>query len=171
MSRLEAARQMAAKAHAGQMRKGLDEPYIMHPERVAAQVGALGYSVDLQIAALLHDTLEDTTLTPEEISGAFGQPVLDAVVAMTNPSKGRPELPRAERKVIDREHMASVSPEVATVKALDRADNLSQLDTHSQNFIELYTRESIELAKVLDGKAHPRAMEALWGQISRLLIS
>jgi len=77
--RLAAARALARAAHYGQTDKaGL--PYVTHPQRVA---GSLEDST-AQIVALLHDTLEDTMLTEEDLRPVFGDEITDAVVAMTH---------------------------------------------------------------------------------------
>lgn len=71
----------AARAHHGQMRKGTDIPYIVHPFEVAQILSESGCGNTVIIAALLHDTLEDTNVTKEEILRLFGGEVLRLVTA------------------------------------------------------------------------------------------
>ncbi len=71
--------EFAVIAHQGQTRKGTDIPYIVHPFEVAQLVTAAGADESLIVAGLLHDTLEDTAITAEDIFHAFGGEVLRLV--------------------------------------------------------------------------------------------
>jgi len=77
------------------------------------------------------------------------------VVELTNPSKGRKDLPRKDRKAMDRAHLATVSREAKVIKMLDRIDNLSDCDAAPRAFRGLYAMESAMLADVV-GDADPR---------------
>ena len=65
----------AAKKHEGQVRKGTDTPYIVHPMEVMQILTAAGCGEDVIVAGILHDTVEDTDATLEEISALFGEKV------------------------------------------------------------------------------------------------
>ena len=71
---IRAAFEFAAEAHKDQKRKS-GEPYIIHPLAVAEIVADLGLDVDSVIAAMLHDCIEDTASTHEEIAKKFGASV------------------------------------------------------------------------------------------------
>ena len=78
----------ANKAHAEQRRKS-GEPYIIHPVSVSCIIAQIGLDVDSVIAGLLHDTIEDTGATVEEIARLFGEPVallVDGVTRLTKMS-------------------------------------------------------------------------------------
>lgn len=69
----------AVEKHAGSPRKGSDTPYIVHPMEAAAVVAGITGDQELIAAALLHDTLEDTATTYDEILTLFGKRVADLV--------------------------------------------------------------------------------------------
>lgn len=73
------AMEFAAVAHKGQCRKGTKIPYIVHPFEAACILIAAGADEEMVAAALLHDTLEDTDTTPEDIENEFGPRVLRLV--------------------------------------------------------------------------------------------
>jgi (p)ppGpp synthase/HD superfamily hydrolase len=80
-----AAVRFAADAHSGQFRKGSRVPYLVHPLNVAKILIDHGCSDDLAIAGLLHDTVEDTEVTVEEIRTIFGDTVARLVEFVTEP--------------------------------------------------------------------------------------
>lgn len=137
---------LAFSAHEGQYRKYGDKvPYIQHPLRVAFRVSrVMNGKVTPVAAALLHDVLEDTDTEPQAIKNACGEDVLLLVQELTNPShlpenKGKP---RAERKLIDREHLKQVSFPAKIIKLCDRIDNLTDLAAGPPDFKRLYAKES-----------------------------
>ena len=86
---VEAAMKFAHQAHGTQRRKWTDELYIEHPRRVAARVAAHPRSTPaMEAAAWLHDALEDTPVTAEEIKQRLGHTVGSYILELTNPSKG-----------------------------------------------------------------------------------
>ncbi|HEX3895567.1 MAG TPA: bifunctional (p)ppGpp synthetase/guanosine-3',5'-bis(diphosphate) 3'-pyrophosphohydrolase [Rudaea sp.] len=86
VARVIKAYQIGAHAHAGQKRKS-GEPYITHPVAVAAILADLGMDAETIIAAILHDTLEDTPLSREEIERDFGPTVATLVDGVTKLDK------------------------------------------------------------------------------------
>ena len=111
MSTLERAIAIAAAAHAGQVDKA-GQPYILHPLRVMLRVS----TPDERIAAVLHDVVEDTNITLEQlIEEGFQQSVIAAVKALTKlPGEGR----------MDAASRAAVNPVARTVKLADNAENM-----------------------------------------------
>lgn len=79
---LEEALKYSIRAHEGQERKS-GEPYVIHPILVAAIVASITNDVSMSIAALLHDVIEDTDITSEEISNLFGEDVAHLVEGLT----------------------------------------------------------------------------------------
>lgn len=82
-SALEDAICFATKRHAGQVRKGSDIPYITHPLETMTILNTMKADTDLLIAGVLHDTVEDTDTTSEEIRELFGEDVAALVAAHT----------------------------------------------------------------------------------------
>ena len=76
---LNKAIKFATDAHNGATRKGSDTPYILHPLEAAAIVSRLTSDQDLMIAAMLHDTIEDTCITYEDIKQEFGERIANLV--------------------------------------------------------------------------------------------
>ena len=141
------AERYARDAHAGQFRKWTSCPvgYIEHPARVAATIAAHPAATpEMVAAAWLHDVVEDTSRTLQDIEREFGPEVAALVYGMTQPSKGSKEL-RAERRRIDREFMAAQPYEVKLIKLADRVANLRDLDGAPGQYVRLFKRESMLL--------------------------
>jgi guanosine-3',5'-bis(diphosphate) 3'-pyrophosphohydrolase len=112
MATLEKALAIAAKAHEGQVDKAGD-PYILHPIRVMLAVSA----PEERIAALLHDTVEDTEISFADLhSAGFSHAVVEAVRALTK-DDGESRLQAARRAV--------ANPIARQVKLADVADNMN----------------------------------------------
>lgn len=116
---------VAADAHASQRRKGNGEPYINHPLRVAHHAERCGLSAVAIAAALLHDVVEDTPVTFEDLRRAFPEPVVHMVDLLT---KWWPDDAPAEVKAAEKPRyygtLLAERGEAIDVKLLDRADNL-----------------------------------------------
>ena len=130
--------EMAALAHSGQYRKGNGEPYINHPIRVARMVSkaGIGHHQDLEklvIAAILHDTVEDTNLTLEDIEKIFGATVRTLVDGCTDAPKIK-KLPRLKRKAAQAEKLRPLSRDVQLIKLADQVDNLESLFKTLESF-------------------------------------
>lgn len=119
---LEAA-QFAAEKHSSQRRKGAGaEPYINHLIEVAHLVaGALSApDTNLLIAALLHDVVEDTAVTHEELAAAFGSDVAALVAEVTDDKS----LPKHVRKQLQIDNAPKKSPRAQAIKLADKISNL-----------------------------------------------
>ena len=130
LAKLLAAFKFAADKHRDQRRKGAHQPpYINHPIEVCEQLVRVGKVEDLNIllAAILHDTVEDTDTTPEEIEMLFGKRVSEIVAEVTD-DKG---LPKAERKQKQIEHAPHISPEAKQVKLSDKISNIREIANDS----------------------------------------
>ena len=83
-SKFKEAFEFAFDRHDGQVRKGTELPYITHPMAVAAIAAEYGGDEQQVIAALLHDVIEDTETTAEEVQSLFGEKVAKIVVDLTD---------------------------------------------------------------------------------------
>lgn len=123
---LLAAASFAATAHAGQIRKGvLREPYLVHPLEVAALVSRATEDRDpvLIAAAILHDTVEDTSTTLDEIASVFGCDIRNYVAEVTDDKS----LPKAERKAIQIATLSGRSEGARMIRLADKISNLRSL--------------------------------------------
>lgn len=116
----------AAHKHRDQRRKDAEaSPYINHPIALANVLCNEGGIADVNVlcAALLHDTVEDTQTTPEELTEQFGKTIRDIVMEVTDDKK----LDKAERKLKQIEHAAHASYEAKLVKLADKISNLRDI--------------------------------------------
>ncbi len=110
----------AVEKHAGQVRKGTTIPYIVHLYDVVQILRAEGAPEEVLIGGILHDTVEDTNTTIEEIENLFGSEIAE-IVAVESEDKS---LPYLERKA---QHMAEVAQASRKAKMVNCADKLSNL--------------------------------------------
>lgn len=121
-----AAAAFAAERHRHQRRKDAEaSPYINHPLTLAAILVGEGRVADAEViaAALLHDTVEDTETTLEELTVRFGPRVAGIVAEVTDDK----DLPKAERKALQVSRAAHKSPGAKLVKLADKIANLRDL--------------------------------------------
>ena len=124
-SLLKAAR-FSAEKHRNQRRKDtFASPYINHPIQVAETLASIGGVTDptLLMAALLHDTIEDTGTSPEEIEAAFGAEVLSIVLEVTDDKN----LPKQERKRLQVENAPHKSEQAKFLKLADKICNVGDM--------------------------------------------
>ena len=91
MTLFERAAEFAIRAHSGTVRKKEHIPYILHPMEVASIAATMSHEEELLAAAMLHDTVEDTDTSAEEIMDLFGSRVAELVASETEDKhRGRP---------------------------------------------------------------------------------
>jgi (p)ppGpp synthase/HD superfamily hydrolase len=139
----------AADAHGDQKRKYTGEPYVEHLIAVARLVHAHDGDCEMVAAALLHDVLEDTDRTFDDLMHAgFGHGIAKLVEELTDVSRpyhGN----RAVRKALDRDHLATASRRAQTIKLADLIDNSASIVEHDPRFARVYMAEKAQLLKVL----------------------
>ena len=150
------AEQFAQEAHKDHKRKYTGEPYYVHLDEVRNIVKQAGGSVNQQCAALLHDTVEDTSVTPADVTREFGPQIAKLVVELTDVSKPE-DGNRKVRKGIDRDKLAGVSAEAQTVKYADLISNGRDIGKNDPKFAKVYHAEKADLLRVMkNGKASLR---------------
>jgi len=159
--------QFAAHKHRDQRRKDLEaSPYINHPIALAHVLWEEGGVHDAAViqAALLHDTIEDTETTPEELRARFGRKVAKIVAEVTDDKN----LPKAERKRLQVEHAPHISREAKLVKLADKISNLRDMAAGApRTWPKSRVREYFDWAKrVVDALrgVHPR-LESIFDEV------
>jgi (p)ppGpp synthase/HD superfamily hydrolase len=146
--RYDRALEFAVQAHGAQRRRYVDEPYWYHVARVATTISqTTGRSIEMIEAALLHDVLEDTSVTEYTIKEHFGGLVHYYVLMLTDP--GPVFGNRAARKAYVLNRFVDCPGEVHSIKLADLIDNAPSIFKHDPNFSRVFYREKTELMKVL----------------------
>ena len=160
----EEAREFAREAHKDQYRKYKKEPYIEHPIRVAALVKMVAHSKEMICAAYLHDVVEDTPVTIEDIEKKFGSEVAVLVEELTDVyvKENYPFLNRRMRKEKELERQSKISSQAKTVKLADVIDNTRDIVENDPGFARKYIKEMENLVKVLHDGEKGLFLKALW---------
>ena len=126
MDLFDKAIEFAVRAHSGSVRKGTETPYIVHPMEVAAIVATMTNNASVLAGAVLHDVVEDTEYTIDDIRREFGDKVA-ALVASESENK-REDLPSNEtwkvRKQETLEHLLYAPVEVKMITLGDKLSNI-----------------------------------------------
>ena len=126
MDLFDKAIEFAVRAHSGSVRKGTETPYIVHPMEVAAIVATMTNNADVLAGAVLHDVVEDTEYTAQDIRAEFGDKVAD-LVASESENK-REDLPSSEtwkiRKQETLDHLEHAPVEVKMITLGDKLSNI-----------------------------------------------
>ncbi|HET6420978.1 MAG TPA: HD domain-containing protein, partial [Geobacteraceae bacterium] len=162
---VEKARRYATSAHAriNQLRKYSLKPYDVHLKAVAGLVASVTGDRSMIAASWLHDTVEDTPVTFEDLEREFGADVMNLVKELTDVSKPG-DGNRAARKTIDLQHLAEASPRAKTIKLADIIDNCGDICRHDPKFGRVYLGEMQALLQVLnegDRRLYDRAAKTL----------
>jgi len=163
-SDLEKAFAAAEKAHAGQLRKS-GEDYITHPVAVAQILIDLGMDLPTIMAALLHDTVEDTTYSIEQIKSEFGDEVTSLVDGVTKLDK-LTYGPTAEAETL-RKMVVAMSRDirVLVIKLADRLHNARTWDFITPETAQRKARETLDIYAPL---AHRLGMNAIKWELEDL---
>lgn len=130
----------AKDKHEGQTRRGTGEPYIVHPIRVAKKALELNLSQEIVIAGLLHDVIEDTDSTFQEIYNIFGG---DIVIIVKNLTSDEDMIKTLGKNDYLKFKMKNMDEESFILKLIDRLDNIQD------NPREKYVKDTLNLMDYL----------------------
>jgi (p)ppGpp synthase/HD superfamily hydrolase len=129
--------ELLVETHAGQRQKVNGRPYVEHPIAVASDVSQAGFEPEMVAAALLHDIVENSGVTVQDVRDRFGDRVADLVDAMTDVSEVQPY---DHRKELHRERIVAAGPEAAAIFGADKLNNVRALR-------EAYAEEGEDVAR------------------------
>ena len=146
IARVRLAYLTGARAHAGQKRKS-GEPYITHPVAVAGILAELGMDADTIVAAILHDTLEDTPLSRTEIAATFGIVVSELVDGVTKLDKLRFGSEQEAAAESFRKMLLAMARDlrVILIKLADRLHNMRTLAAMAPEKRRRIARETLDI--------------------------
>ena len=171
----------ADKAHGDQKRKYADERYIEHPLRVMRTCKRYGYPLPVLAAAILHDMLEDTNTSAQQINDHLlsvmnekdASHTLELVIELTDvyTKHEYPKFNRRKRKAMEAGRIEIISEEAQTIKYADIIDNAREIANQDNEFAPVYLRECrMLIQKMKKGNANLRqeAIEVLKKEMKQL---
>lgn len=173
-------KEFADKAHGKQVRKYTGDRYIVHPIRVMEMTRSFNPDTCVHAAALLHDVLEDTPVTAEQIAQAL-QPVMHngevkkvirLVVELTDIfiADSYPGLNRRSRKEKEAERLSHVSPEAQSIKYADIIDNVKDIVRQDTDFAKVYVQEAKKMLQMMTS-GNPQLREMALSLIDKSILN
>jgi (p)ppGpp synthase/HD superfamily hydrolase len=165
MKDLERALLVAEMAHANQ--KYDIYPYIYHIKQVVGIAEELGFDKSILVASALHDTLEDTDMSFNDIKRAFGEEVAEIVFAVTD------ELGRNRKERKSKTYPKIKANWKATVvKICDRIANMSHSKDYNTKMFEMYKKEHQDFCDAIKSDYHPQnEVKKAWSRLEILINS
>lgn len=146
LSIIERAYIYSARVHEGQVRLS-GEPYLSHPLEVANILADMKLDVESVAAALLHDVIEDTHATPEEIRDMFGQDIFHIVSGVTKLSKLPFSTSQARQAESIRKMILAMADDIRVIliKLTDRLHNMRTLQFHKEDKRKIIAQETLDI--------------------------
>lgn len=138
--------------HRDQKRKYTDDPYIVHPVNVMMATSIVFPDrYDLHKVAVLHDVIEDTPATYNEVLAMCGDLIAKQVIMLTDffTKENFPNMNRAERKMAEARRLSDCPGEIQTIKLLDMIDNTRSIMRYGKGFADVYLKEKRQLVEML----------------------
>jgi GTP diphosphokinase / guanosine-3',5'-bis(diphosphate) 3'-diphosphatase len=140
------ARAFAIRAHGAQMRKYSEQPYVVHLDGVVRILQSFGITAPpLLAAAYLHDTVEDTDASIEDILKAFGEEIAELVYWLTDAEQGK----RKVRKLMSAWRLGRAPFNAKLIKLADFIDNTQDICRHDRHFAPVYLREKAKILAMM----------------------
>jgi len=157
--RIQKAFEHAFKAHQGQMRKS-GEPYIIHPVHAALILAELGLDVESVMAGLLHDILEDTSETFQELDSIMGGDVATLVDGVTRLGKIKFESKEEEQMEDLRKMFVAMAKDIRVIiiKLADRLHNMRTIEFHT---LKKQRENALETMEIYAPLAHRLGMQQI----------
>jgi GTP diphosphokinase / guanosine-3',5'-bis(diphosphate) 3'-diphosphatase len=157
---------LAERAHAGQSRLS-GEPYVSHPAAVAEILADLGLDADTLVAALLHDTVEDTDVTREQLRDEFGAHVAKLVDGVTKLGKIHVHTREQAQAENIRKMLVAMAEDIRVVliKLGDRLHNMRTVGAHNEERRQRISRETLDIYAPL---AHRLGIWQIKGELEDL---
>lgn len=154
----------AISAHSGQTRKGQRMPAILHSMEASVIAATLTKDLDVVAAAILHDTIEDTDVTPEQLRAMFGDKIADLVASETE--NKRENLPPAESWQIRKEESIAelAAADDINIKILWLSDKLSNM----RSFYRLHAQSGDKMWERFNQK-DPQKQEWYYRKVAEML--
>lgn len=143
--------EFAREAHDEQRRKYADELYIEHPKRVAEMVRTVSHTPEMICAAYLHDVVEDTSVSLQDVKRKFGGKIGRLVEELTNEyvKLKYPGMNRRWRKEKEAARQQNISVEAKTIRLADIIDNTPSISQNDPTFARRYIPEMEELVEAV----------------------
>ncbi|MDR0445855.1 MAG: bifunctional (p)ppGpp synthetase/guanosine-3',5'-bis(diphosphate) 3'-pyrophosphohydrolase [Oscillospiraceae bacterium] len=165
-ARLRAAYDFAARGHMGQFRRD-GSPYVTHPLETAGIAADMGLDDDSLIAALLHDCIEDTTATREDIERLFGAAVADIVEGVTKLTRVQYTSKEDEQMENLRKMLMAMARDIRVI-LIKIADRLHNMRTMEYQTPEKQREKSMETMEIYAPIAHRLGMQRIKWELEDL---
>nr|CAI3971082.1 metal-dependent phosphohydrolase [Ochrobactrum phage ORM_20] len=161
---------IGAHAGIGQVRRHDNSAYWKHPERVVRLLVSSGITDEnVLAAAYLHDTLEDTKVTVQDLQAIFPPEVVKLVLELTDVYQDKRFGNRKLRKEMEAQRLWSISVEAQNVKLADFLDNWSTISTQEPKFAETFAREKRMIISGFKGEVNKKLLESANKEIDTFL--
>ena len=166
LGRIRAAFEVAERAHSGQLRKD-DSPYLTHALAAAEICAELGLDEDSIVAALLHDCIEDTSLTHDDIAKQFGASVADIVEGVTKLTRVQFTSKEDEQMENLRKMLLAMAKDIRVIliKIADRLHNMRTMEYMNE---AKRTAKSLETMEIYAPIAHRLGMQKIKWELEDL---